>query len=445
MYDRQRQTTFQQKNSNNIGGYFKQLAVDILSGVKDAFRVREPASYEVGRSHKPDYMLVALVIGLALLGLVLAFSISPALSAEYSVMRQGVFLVGGVGVFFIASRIPPKVFAKFSTFAFVASLLLCLVPVFMGMANPDLCTNGACRWIPVGPMSIQPAEFLKLGMMLFTASFLAEAVRRGSLNDSRKTLFPLAIITLIALFVVVVLQKDLGTGMSLAFIILIQMVISGMRAKQVVLSLMAVAVIGVGAIAVAPHRMERMGTFLSGDQCIDATGESYHICQVLQSLGSGGPFGKGIGQAVGAFGWVPENTSDSIFAILGESLGYIGVVAVLGIFALLLYRIIRVVDYTKSPYLRVIVGGAFGWIAGHLFINISSMTGLMPLTGITLPFLSFGGTSVVIIMFMIGVVFGISRYTSHVKVNDTNEEKDSEDSLRRRGLGRTRYTDRRGN
>jgi cell division protein FtsW len=167
-------------------------------------------------------------------------------------------------------------------------------------------------------------------------------------------------------------------------------------------------------IITSPHRIDRVTTFFSPASAGDAS--SYHINQAAIALGSGGFFGKGLGQSVQAFGYLPEAVNDSIFAILGETFGFVGLLSILAVFGALLYRIIKVMDSTIDPKLRLVVAGVFGLIATHLVVNVGAMTGVFPLTGVTLPFLSFGGTSLLFTMVGLGLVFHISRYTTHQKI-----------------------------
>ena len=170
------------------------------------------------------------------------------------------------------------------------------------------------------------------------------------------------------------------------------------------------------SIIVAPHRIARIATFFGTGTAT----QDYHINQALIALGSGGVGGRGLGQSVQAFGWLPEAVNDSIFAIFGEMFGFIGVIILIAAFAALLKRVLDKIDYTENLYLRLIVAGVFGWIAAHVLLNIGAMTHLIPLTGITLPLVSLGGTSMLFIMIALGVVFAISRYTVHRKIR--NEE-----------------------
>jgi cell division protein FtsW len=172
----------------------------------------------------------------------------------------------------------------------------------------------------------------------------------------------------------------------------------------------------------------------------DTSTTGYHIHQALIAVGSGGLTGKGLGRSIQAFGYLPEAANDSIFAIFAEKFGFVGTIAVLAIFAALLMRLLRVMDNAGNEYQRLILAGVFAWVFTHSIVNIGAMLGIFPLTGITLPFLSFGGTSLLFIMGALGLSLNASRYTVHRNSNSTHEGGDTyEDRRSRRGLGRTRY------
>ena len=401
---------------------------------------------KLGRKHRPDYLMVVLIMVLALIGLVVLFSITPALAggdeaaSTKFMMRQGLYLAAGVSAFIIASRMPLDFWRKHGSKLFLAAFILCFVLPIMGWLSipPAKCTLGACRWYTLGSVgTFQPAEFLKFGMVLFMAGFLAVKTASNELNSYRKTLLPLGAVAAASLFVIVIMQKDLGTGISLVAIILVQLIISGISFKKLMAVFAAVAAAAVGSIIVAPHRLARVATFFGqGNETAD-----YHINQAMIALGSGGLSGRGLGQSVQAFGWLPEAIHDSIFAILGETFGYIGLFIIIMIFAVLLRQIIVKVDFVENVYLRLIVAGIFGWLAAHVVLNIGAMTHLVPLTGITLPLVSFGGTSMMFMMASLGIVFAISGYTTHRKVKTEGGDKDA-DSLSGRRFGRPRHANR---
>jgi cell division protein FtsW len=164
----------------------------------------------------------------------------------------------------------------------------------------------------------------------------------------------------------------------------------------------------------------------------------YHIDQALIAVGSGGLTGKGLGQSIQAFGYLPEAANDSIFAILAEIFGFLGTIAVLAIFAALLYRLVYIVDRSANIYYRMLVAGVFGWVFSHTVVNIGAMLGIFPLTGITLPFVSFGGTSLLFMLAALGLTLQISRYTGHQTLPGDNLGGSNEDRRRGRGVGRPR-------
>jgi len=408
------------------------------------FKTTDPL--ELGRRHRPDYLLVVLIIALALIGLVVLFSITPALtngddSASLRFMlRQGAFLTVGLAAFFIASKVPLDFWRRHGVKLFVLAFALCFILPIMGQFNiPPAYCAGACRWYSLGSIgTFQPAEFLKFGTVLLVAGFLAVRTAQNKLDSIKESLLPLGLITFASLFVIVIMQKDLGTGVSLVAIVLVQLIIAGVKFRTLLLAVMALGVAGVASILIAPHRMTRIATFLGqGNEVAD-----YHINQAMIALGSGGMTGRGLGQSVQAFGWLPEAIHDSIFAILGETLGFVGLFVIIIIFAALLRQIISKVDFLENAYLRLVVAGVFGWLMAHVVMNIGAMTHLLPLTGITLPLVSFGGTSMLFIMTSLGVVFAISRYTTHRKVKVEKGEKHRADSVRRRRFGRSHYANR---
>jgi cell division protein FtsW len=407
---------------------------------------------QLGRRHRPDYVLIMLIAALALTGLMVIFSISPAwvqsinasgqnLSESHFMVRQLVYLLLGWAAFFVAAKVPLDFWRKAAGWILAGMFLLCLAVPVMGALHIPLatCANNACRWYNIGVGTIQPAEFLKIGVLLWTSSFLAIRARAGELNSIKKTLLPYGVVMAIVLLVIAFLQKDLGTAIALVAISLSQLIISGAKLRTVGVVILAIAAAGILAIIVQPYRVTRLITLIGGGSSTD----SYHIDQALIALGSGGFGGRGLGQSVQAFGWLPESVNDSIFAIIGESFGFIGVALVLTGFFWLLKRIISKADFLDNLFLRLVVAGVFGWLAAHVLINVGSMIGLLPLTGITLPLLSFGGTSMMAIMTALGIVFAISRYTSHRKVNLT-EEAPHADFVRGRRQWRTRYAGRRG-
>ncbi len=398
---------------------------------------------ELLRRHRPDYLLIIFMVVLMMTGLIVLYAIGPALPQGYEVNRQFLFLVFGVAAFLFASRFPVRVMLQLAAALLIAAVTVSFIMTLLGAlpGNPlVLCYNGACRWYDFGAFSFQPAEFLKFSLMLYLAVFLAARKSAGKLQNVKETLMPVGIIVGLLAFLVIVLQKDMGTGIVIIAIALSMLFAVGIKVRYLLLSLGAVAGVALLLIITSPHRIARVLTFLNHDAATDAA--TYHIQQALIAIGSGGFFGRGLAQSVQAFGYLPEAANDSIFAIVAEKFGFLGTVAILCIFATLLYRLLLIFDRSLSLELRLIMAGIIGWIGTQIVVNIGAMLGIIPLTGITLPFLSFGGTSLIFIMLIMGLAFQISRYTVYKRINqgDKDEDRRSGRRVRRaRNASTSRY------
>lgn len=398
---------------------------------------------------------IALYMGLLLmLGLVVMYALGPQRAnvlnyaygthydSNFFFNKQLASVIIAIAAFAICALLPLKWFNKYAKQIFLTGLILCLLLVVMGaILHLPIAkdTNGAYRWFYLGQLgSLQPSELLKYGVLVFLAGFLSKRVKQEKINDMQETLVPVAVLAGISLIVVVFLQKDLGTGMSLVAIIMAMLVVSGMNGKIIAKVLGAVLILGVLMIAMSPHRIERVVTFLQGDSRRAASQDDgdYHIQQARIAIGSGGLLGLGIGKSVQATGYLPEAINDSIFAVMGETFGFLGLMAILALFTALLLSILRVSARLPDMRLRLAAAGVFGWVASHVVMNIAAMTGVAPLTGIPLPLLSYGGTSMMFIAAALGLVFQISRYTSHKPLE---EGSDGKNLSGRRRFGRTRY------
>lgn len=411
------------------------------------------------RRHRPDYQIVLYMGLLMLLGLIIMYAIGPQranvlnnaygtdyYTSMYFFIKQSASLLLALGAFLLLAITPftwiQKNAGKILLAGFVACTILAIAAwLQLGIAQ---CSLGACRWFDLGPLgSLQPAEFLKFGILVFTAGFLGMRMRQGLVNDLHKTLIPLGVITLIAVVFVIGIQEDMGTGIAMLAILTSMLIVAGISKKVGALLLAGALVLGALLVVVAPHRVERITTFLAGDTHETATTDdaSYHITHAKIAIGSGGLLGVGIGNSVQATGYLPEAINDSVFAIMGETFGFVGLTVILLLFTVLLIRLLKVVDHLPVHWMKLAVAGVFGWLAAHVILNVAAMIGVFPLTGITLPLLSFGGTSMVFIAGALGLAFQLSRYTVHGFVN---KEESYENSGSRRGVGRSRYTSRSG-
>ena len=413
------------------------------------------AASQLVRKHKPDYR-IALYMGLLmLLGLVVMYAIGPQraqvlnsaygtdfYSATYFFGKQAISLIFALVVFVVVSKIPISWWqanAKRFFIGGIAASAVLAVGGWLGLGFVQ-CSLGACRWFDLGPLgSLQPAEFLKFGLLLFGASFLAYRAKQGIINDVYKTLIPLAAILAVVAIFVIGIQADMGTGLVLLAIMTSMLIVSGVSIRVGAAMMAGLVALGFLMIVIAPHRIARVTTFLQGDTADVSDAGAYHIAHAKIAIGSGGFSGVGIGNSVQATGYLPEAINDSVFAIMGETFGFVGLVVVLILFSALLLGLLRTADRLRGLPEKLIVVGVFGWLAAHVILNVAAMTGVFPLTGITLPLLSFGGTSMVFIAGALGLAFQLSSYTVHSTIN---EGERYENSHGRRGLGRARHAGR---
>lgn len=410
----------------------------------------------VSRKHRPDYQIVLYMGLLMLLGLIVMYAIGPQraqvlnssygtdfYSATYFFLKQTASLGLGIVAFIVMAKLPYSLIQKHARQLLIIGFIACAVLALAGAIGLGItqCSLGACRWFDLGPLgSLQPAEFLKLAMLIFFAGFLGARAQQGLVSDFDKTLLPLGIITALAIFFVIVLQKDMGTGIALIAILAGMFMVAGISKRVGAILLAGLLVVGVLTIVIAPHRMQRITAFFAGDSASVDDAETYHITHAKIAIGSGGLLGVGIGNSVQATGYLPEAINDSVFAIMGETFGFVGLVVILCLFGALLYRILKVADLLPNKTAQLIAIGVFSWLGAHVILNVAAMTGIFPLTGITLPLLSFGGTSMVFIAGALGLVFQLSRYTNHELIREGERYENSRSG---RGLGRTRYAGRR--
>jgi len=368
----------------------------------------------LGRRHKPDYWLVALCIVLLAVGLIVVYAISPALSASahvsssYYVVKQLVAVGLSLVAFAITSQIPIErwrgTYKLLLAFAAGATLLAIAMPV-----NPQYPAH---RWVRLGSsLSFQSVELLKFALLIWLAGFMAERIKNREVDNTNRTLKPL----LIAMGVVGVgiagIQSDLGSTGVIVLMMATMAYVAGMPFKRIMMIGGIIAVGLILAVSSTPYRRERLATYLHPEADCQTTG--YQECQALIAVGSGGMIGLGIGRSVQANGYLPEAANDSIFAIYAEVFGFIGVLVLLGIFIALFGRLKSIAERAPDDFSRLIVVGVLTWLSVQTLINIGAMIGLLPLKGITLPFISYGGTSVVFVAAAVGLVFQVSRYTSY--------------------------------
>lgn len=361
------------------------------------------------RKHRPDYIILVLITFLLGLGAVTVYAISPGitqaqgLSENFYSYRQLTAIALGVVAFLAASAVPLTMWKRLAwPIVGLAAVVALVVRLF---SDP---INGAYRWLDIGGLSFQAAELIKFALVIWLAGYLVKQMQNNGISDL-KTLKTLGAVVVLIVLVVAGLQSDLGSAAVMLAIIGFMGFIAGLPLQKLLLVGAVIIALLAMAILVSPYRRDRVATYLN--PTADCQNEGYQACQALITVGSGGLFGKGLGRSVQAYGYLPEAANDSIFAIVSEKFGFVGATVMVAAFVALFRRIKYIAERAPNDYARLIVSGVLAWLSVQMIINVGAMLGLLPLKGITLPFVSYGGTSIIFVMAAIGIVFGISRYT----------------------------------
>lgn len=509
------------------------------------------------RQHKANYKIIITMIILIAIGLMMIALVGPSyakVKGEDTVywVDQVKYLVITAVLLFFETRVnlvevenakkPNGIWRILDAIAKQLPMILLvlglslnlLLAVAAGHSSLAYCQLGACRWLRLGPITIQVSDFLKLGVMLYLAKitadfqarggFLEEAGRTTALGMSMQLLMDLYVrikgrkegrgtnsksqagvsggaafssqvnfsrnnygfnqgfntagnlvwgnrqgnrlmrgaakilargkasgwasaeilrksyqfyakffgVLGVSLFLIVVSQKDLGSAVPLGVIALTILFVAGIKIWKIMILFAVILALGVGMILSSPHRRERLFTFTGkGDATTD-----YHIENALITVGSGGLLGVGIGNNVQTAGYLPESITDSMFAVFSEMWGFVGAVAVIGLYVHLFMEILKVANTSENLYFRLVTMGVFAWLFSQVAVNISAMIALIPLTGITLPLLSKGGTSLLITCFGLGLVINISRFTARTEISDDERNEEIKNNLRMSRSGR---------
>lgn len=363
--------------------------------------------------HRPDYLLGLLVIALIGIGMIVIYSTGSIVNFNMTggasdrnafFQKQLISVAIGIAFWIFASRVHYSHWRKWALPMLIVSFVLMLLVFIPGLG---LNINGASRWVRLGPLSFQPAEFLKLSLVLYFAAWLES--HRDDLRRISTQLIPFALVFGLAVILVVILQRDLGTGVVVIALALTILLVSD--APLWLFGASFLSMIGLGALSIIlfPYRLERLSTFLNHRE--DVMGADYHINQALIALGSGGLIGRGLGNSLQSYGYLPEATNDSVYAIIGEQFGLWGTAGVVMIFGLLGWRGFRIAKMAPDRFSRMVAVGITVWLLTQAIVNITAMLNLIPLTGIPLPFISYGGTSLLATMTGVGILQNISRYT----------------------------------
>ena len=515
------------------------------------------------RQHKANYKIIITMIILIAIGLMMIALVGPSyakVKGEDTVywVDQVKYLAITAVLLFFETRVNLVEVEKTKRSKGIWYILdavakrLPIILLFLGLGlnlllavaagRPPLahCQLGACRWLRLGPITIQVSDFLKLGVMLYLAKITADFQARGGFLEEagRATAFGMSMQALtdlfamirrirsgktasekgyvnqmgfsgqagatrqagfsnqvnfgrnsygqnfgagnfakgsvqggklerlvakilargqasgwasgeilrksyqfyanffgvlgVSLFLIVVSQKDLGSAVPLGVIALTILFVAGIKIWKIMILFAVILALGVGMILSSPHRRERLFTFTGkGDATTD-----YHIENALITVGSGGFLGVGIGNNVQTAGYLPESITDSMFAVVSEMWGFVGAVTVIGLYVHLFMEILKVANTSENLYFRLVTMGVFAWLFSQVAVNISAMIALIPLTGITLPLLSKGGTSLLITCFSLGLVINISRFTARTEISDDERNEEIKNNLRMSRSGR---------
>ena len=348
-----------------------------------------------------DRVLAVLVFALTIFGLLMVADASSVRAElifgdKLFFARQQAIAAGiGLAGFIVASFIPLVFWRKVAVPFFLVTLVLLVLVLIPGIGVQAL---GARRWINISGFTFQPGEIVKLSLILYLARLFDQ---RSTVN-----LLPFFFATAVVAGLVVA-EPDLGTATILVASAFSVFFMSGAPIELFLILLPVIGVIGAFLVWVSPYRRERLLNFLGS--IVDPLQSSYHTSQVLLALAGGGLLGVGLGQSRSKYLFLPEAANDSIFAVIAEELGFVGIVALLGVFVLLISRIFRISLNCSNVFAKLVAGGIATWIGIQTFINVAAMTATLPITGIPLPFISYGGTSLVVVLLSCGIVLRISR------------------------------------
>lgn len=364
---------------------------------------------------RPDYILIGIVVILLVLGILILASVSASFSQErfgntyYFLNRQVLWLILGIILAFLVFKIKLDFLKKWAPILLLINLVF-LAMVFLPKIGAG--AGGAARWLNLGPISFQPSEFLKLTFILYLAAWLnsrtsqpKSGLKQTETNFSQTLLAFSIVIGLISLLLI--FQPDISTLGVIVLVAILMYFLAGTPLWHTLLTILA----GLGGlfalIKLAPYRMERLLVFLRPET--DPMGIGYQIKQALIAIGSGGITGLGLGMSWQKFGFLPGAISDSIFAILAEETGFIGSLILISLFLIFLWRGFKIGRLSGDKFSQLAALGITSWIIIQAFINIGSMIGILPLTGIPLPFISYGGSALISELIGVGILLNISK------------------------------------
>lgn len=364
------------------------------------------------KRNPPDLFLFSVTLCLLILGLIIVTSASAPESLSHTGgtnvfhygMRQLIFAVLGIGFLFVMMKIPYQGLKRLTIPAAVGTIVLLILVLFLSKA-----IKGSNRWFDIGGFNLQPSELAKLAVILVLAHYTAE-IKTGIKNFWIGVFIPLVFVGLICFLII--LEPDLGTTIVIFATAILMLFAAGARLFDLSLPGLAGLAMGTVLVITEPYRRDRLLAFLNPWK--DPKGDGWQIIQSLYALGSGGPLGLGLGMSRQKFNYLPEAHTDYIFSILGEELGLLGTITVIVLFFLLAWRGYKIAISTKDPYGRMLAVGVTSYLVFQALLNIGVVTSSIPVTGITLPFLSYGGSSLLVSLVGAGILLNLSKNSGEV-------------------------------
>ncbi len=358
-----------------------------------------------------DYSLLVIILMLLCFGLVMVFSASSANAhyvqgdATYFFKRQLIWAVAGLLIMWFVSQFSYKKIKQYANLLFTITIVMLILVPFIGIK-----INGARRWLGFGSLTFQPSEFAKLTLVLFLAKSISIFPgRTKQLTNGYIRYF----IIIVAVAGLVLLQPHMSGAIVIAMGGVAVLFAAGYKIRYFVITAMGALPALLALAIMSPYRLKRITSFL--DPFADKLGESWQIVQSLYAIGSGGLFGMGLGQSRQKFLYIPEPQNDFIFAIICEELGFIGAVFVIFLFALLIWKGIMIAKDAPDEFAALTATGITSLVAVQVLMNIAVVSSMMPVTGVPLPFFSYGGSSLVIMLIEMGILLNISRYTKKTR------------------------------
>ncbi len=357
----------------------------------------------MSRNQLEQRLLVLVTLALVAFGLVMVFSATSAKAAigegdpMQFLVKQSVYAAGGLVLLAALSRLDYHLLRPLAPIALVGALAACMAVLVVG---PSI--NGAHRWFIFGPASLQPSEFAKLAVCVWLCAHLA---RRPAPQTMGELMKPVGIV--VALFAgLIVIEPDLGTAIALVVMVAGVLLVSGVPLRLMALAGSFAVVLGGAAIWMEPYRKARVLSFL--DPWKDPQGTGFQTVQAMIGLGSGGSTGVGLGESIQKINFLPEAHNDMIFAVVGEELGLVGSALVIGAFAAFGWAGFRVALGCRDPFGKRLAAGITTLVCGQAAVNLAAVLGVAPLTGITLPFVSYGGSSLLMLLCAVGILLNIA-------------------------------------